>query len=357
MVGGRSFKESQFNRATQAKRQAGSAFKPFVYLTAIEAGFTPATILNDEPMVFVYKENAWDLVSRDITTLEIIAETVSENDLIDTNKVWAPTNYGKKYRGSVTVRTALALSINICAVETIMKVTPASVIQTAKDLGITTPLANSFSLALGASDVTLQEMVSAFATFASGGIKTTPYVITKITDKDGKILEENIPEQKEVLSSQVCFIVSNMLKAVVEKGSGWYAKNLGRPCAGKTGTTNGASDAWFIGYTPQLVAGVWAGYDDRSISLGDRITGGGLACPIWTNFMKEALEGKPVLDFVQPENIEWALIDPSTGLLALSKTPGAFLEAFSNGTAPTQYYNQPTSNHEKQDLSIETEGF
>jgi penicillin-binding protein 1A len=344
IVGGRSFKESQFNRATQAKRQAGSAFKPFVYLTAIQQGFTPASTLEDKPLVFVYNKGFWNLVSRDITYLEIIAENVCEDDLINTNKVWSPKNYGKKFRGKVTLRTALVLSINTCAVELIMKTTPVKVIETAKNLGITTPLINSYSLALGASDVILEQIVSAFAVFASGGIKTTPYIITRIADKDGKVLEENIPEQKEVLSPQVCFILTNMLKAVVEKGSGWYAKNLGRPCAGKTGTTNNGSDAWFIGYTPQLVAGVWIGYDNRSIPLGDKVTGGGLACPIWTKFMKKALEGKPILDFKQPDGIEWALIDPSTGLLALSKTPGSFLEAFIQGTAPTQYYNQLINN-------------
>ncbi|MDR1244797.1 MAG: penicillin-binding protein 1A [Endomicrobium sp.] len=360
MVGGRSFKESQFNRATQAKRQAGSAFKPFVYLTAIQQGFTPASMLEDKPLVFVYNRGSWDLVSRDITYLEIIAENVSEDDLIDTNKVWAPKNYSKKFRGEVTLRTALALSINTCAVELIIKTTPIKVIEAAKNLDINTPLINSYSLALGASDVILEQMVSAFAVFASGGIKTTPYIITRIFDKDGKVLEENIPEQEEVLSPPVCFILTNMLKAVVEKGSGWYAQNLGRPCAGKTGTTNDGSDAWFVGYTPQLVAGIWIGYDNRSMPLGDRVTGGGLACPIWTKFMKETLEGKPVLDFKQPDGIEWALIDPSTGLLALSKTPGSFLEAFRQGTAPTQYYNQSTSNSDdqkKQDLSIEEEGF
>ncbi|MDR0956925.1 MAG: penicillin-binding protein 1A [Endomicrobium sp.] len=357
MVGGRNFKESQFNRAIQAKRQAGSAFKPFVYLTAIQSGLTSTTILEDAPMIFIYKENSWNLVSRDITILETIAEMISEEDLIDTNKIWVPTNYRKKYRGPVTLRTALALSINTCAVETIIKTTPEKVIKTARKLGITTPLINSFSLALGASDVTLQEMVSAFATFASGGIKTTPYVITKIIDKDGKILEENVSEQKEILSSQDCFIITNLLKAVIEEGSGWYAKkNLGRPCAGKTGTTNNSSDAWFIGYTPQLVAGVWVGYDDSSISLGEKATGGGIACPIWTNFMKETLNGKPILDFTQPENIEWALIDPSTGLLALSKTPGAFLEAFKKGTTPTKYYNQPFPS-QTQNRSTETEEF
>jgi penicillin-binding protein 1A len=357
MVGGRSFKESQFNRATQAKRQAGSAFKPFVYLTAIQQGFTPASTLEDAPMVFVYNKGSWDLVSRDITYLETIAENVPEGDLIDTNKVWAPKNYSKKFRGKATLRTALALSINTCAIELIMETTPLKVIEAAKNLGITTPLINSYSLALGASDVILEQMVSAFAVFASDGIKTTPYVITKIIDKDGKMLEENIPEQEEVLSPQVCFIVTNMLKAVIEKGSGWYAKNLGRPCAGKTGTTNNGSDVWFVGYAPQLAAGVWIGYDDRSISLGDRVTGGGLACPIWTKFMKKALEGKPVLDFKQPDGIEWALIDPSTGLLALSKTPGAFLEAFKQGTVPTRYYNQSKNPDSEKNLSIEEEGF
>ncbi|MDR0820476.1 MAG: transglycosylase domain-containing protein [Endomicrobium sp.] len=358
MVGGRNFRESQFNRAIQAKRQPGSAFKPFVYLAAIETGLTPATLLNDEPMVFIYKGNSWNLVSRDITALETIAETVPEKDLINTNKIWTPTNYGKKYRGHVILKTALASSINICAIETIMQITPLKVIQSAKNLGITTPLANSFSLALGSSDTTLQEMVSAFAVFASGGIKTTPYIITKITDRDGKILEQNIPQQKEVLSSQDCFIITNMLKAVVEKGSGWNAKNLGRPCAGKTGTTNDSSDAWFIGYTPQLAAGVWIGYDDRSISLGEKVTGGIIACPVWTQFMKEALDGKPVLDFIQPENIEWALIEPSTGLLALSKTSGASLEAFVKGTVPTKYCKQ-ISDYKKQylDTEEEKEGF
>ena len=286
MVGGRDFKETQFNRAIQAKRQPGSAFKPFVYLAAIESGLTAATLLEDEPLVFVRNPADWELVSRDITELENIAEVVPEADLIDTEKIWVPSNYSKKFRGPVTLRTALALSINTCAIETIMRVTPKKVIQAARKLGITTPLTNSLSLALGSSDVTLQEMVAAYSTFASGGVKTRPYVITKITDKDGRILEQNIPQQQEVLSPQTCYIMTNMLKSVVERGSGWYAKNLGRPCAGKTGTTNDFGDAWFIGYTPQLVAGVWVGYDDRSISLGEKSTGGNIACPIWTKFMK-----------------------------------------------------------------------
>ncbi|MDR1721346.1 MAG: penicillin-binding protein 1A [Endomicrobium sp.] len=354
MIGGRNFRESQFNRATQAKRQPGSSFKPFIYMTAIEEGFTTATILNDKPMIFVHKGNSWELISRDAITLENIAETVPEKDLVNTKKIWMPTNYSKKYRGSLTLRTALALSINTCAVETIIKVGPSKVIQTARNLGITTPLADSPSLALGSSEVTLQEMVSAFATFASGGIKTTPYIITKITDRNGKILEQSVPQQKEVLSPQNCFIITSVLKSVVEKGSGWNAKNLGRPCAGKTGTTNNSSDAWFIGYTPQLVGGVWIGYDDSSISLGGKVTGGVIACPIWTQFMKKALEEEPVLDFLPPENIEWALIDQRTGLLATNKTLDSLLEVFISGTVP-QKYSTGSVDSEKQDLDSETE--
>ncbi|MDR0978015.1 MAG: penicillin-binding protein 1A [Endomicrobium sp.] len=337
MVGGRSFKESQFNRAIQAKRQAGSAFKPFVYLTAIQQGLTPASVLEDKPLIFIYKKGSWNLVSRDSSYLEALAEQTSEYDLTDTSKIWAPKNYTNKFRGKTTLSTALALSINTCAVELITKTTPAKVIETAKRLGITTPLINSYPLALGASDVTLEEITEAFAVFASGGIKAKPYIITRILDRYGKVLEENIPQQAEVLSPQISFVLTNMLKNAVEKGSGKYAKNLGRPCAGKTGTTNNGSDAWFIGYTPQLAAGVWVGYDNRSIPLGERVTGGGLACPIWTNFMKEALTGKPILDFKEPEGIEWALIDSKTGLLALSNTHGASLEAFIKGTAPVCY--------------------
>jgi penicillin-binding protein 1A len=347
MVGGRSFKESQFNRATQAKRQAGSAFKPFVYLAALQQGFTPASILEDKPLIFVYNKDHWDLVSRDITYLETLAEKVSEDDLINTNKIWAPKNYGKIFRGKVTSKIALALSLNTCVVELIKKVTPIKVIEVAKNLGITTPLINSYSLALGSSDVTLEQMVSAFVVFASEGIKTTPHLVTRILDKDGKVLEENIPQQREVLSPQICFVLTNMLRAVIEKGSGRYARNLGRPCAGKSGTTNDGTDAWFIGYTPQLVTGVWVGYDNRSIPLGDTITGGGLACPIWTKFMKEALIGRPVLDFKQPDGIEWVLIDPSTGLLALSTTPGAYLEAFIQGTVPKYYFYQANKNSQE----------
>lgn len=337
MVGGRDFKETKFNRAVQAKRQAGSSFKPFVYVTGIDTKqITPSTMLEDNPMLFAFDGNNWNLVSRDLSYLEVLAEKMTPEDLVNPMKVWYPTNLGSRYRGAVILRQAIYRSINICAIEAINMVTPAKVIDYARKMGIKSPLVNSLSLALGSSDVTLQEMVSAFGTLASGGIQTEPYFITKIVDKDGKILEENIPVEKEVLSQQTSFVMTNLLKGVVERGSGYKARELGRPCAGKTGTSNDSVDVWFIGYTPQLVAGVWVGYDDRT-TLGKKTTGGGLACPIWTSFMKEALKGYPVLNFKQPKGIEWALIDPQTGLLALSKTPNAYLEAFLEGTTPQEY--------------------
>ena len=171
-------------------------------------------------------------------------------------KVWYPVNYGGRYRDTVLLREALARSINTCAIEVVDKVGPNVVIDYARKMGIQSPLTNTLSLALGSSDVTLQEMVSAFGTLASGGVKTEPYFITKVIDKDGRVLESNLPMEKEVLSPQTSFIMTNLLKGAIEKGSGYAARQLGRPCAGKTGTSNDSVDAWFVGYTTQMVAGV-----------------------------------------------------------------------------------------------------
>ncbi len=335
MVGGRDFRQSQFNRAIQAKRQPGSSFKPFVYTAAIENGFTPATVLEDAPLIYVNNGRDWELVSRDPAYLA----TMPPELVKDPMKVWTPENYGKKYHNKVLLRTAIEHSLNACAIKVLDEIGPMRAIDYARRLGITTPLTNTLSLALGASDVTLSEMVGAFGVYASGGIKTQPYAIIRIEDKDGKVLEENIPQEQEALSPQTCFIMTNLLRGVVEHGTGVAAQALGRPCAGKTGTTNDFSDAWFVGYTPQLAAGVWVGYDDRN-SLGDKMTGGRISCPIWTNFMRGALAGDPVINFTPPEEIDFVLIDPKTGLLALSKTPGAYLESFAKGTEPTDYFSK-----------------
>ena len=341
MVGGRDFKENKFNRAVQAKRQAGSSFKPFVYTAAIDTRqITPATQLEDEQLLYLFDGKKWELSSGNLSNIEVLAEKMTAKDLIDPMKVWHPVNFDRKYRGSVLVRRAIEKSLNVCAVQVIDKVGPETVIDYARKMGIKSPLTNTLSLSLGASDVTLQEMVSAFGTLASGGVRTEPYFITKVIDKDGKVLENNLPIEKEVLSPQTSFVMTNLLQGVVRNGSGAAARQLERPCAGKTGTSNDNVDAWFVGYTPQLVAGVWVGYDDRT-SLGSSITGGKIACPIWTTFMQGALKGYPKVDFAQPvSGVEWALIDPKTGLLALSKTKNAYLEAFLEGTAPTLYYTQ-----------------
>lgn len=335
MVGGRDFRQSQFNRAYQARRQPGSSFKPFVFTAALENGFTPASVLNDSPLVYVNNGRDWELVSRD----PAFSATLPPEWLKDPMKVWMPENYGKKYNGRVLLRTAVEHSLNACAIEVLDAIGPMRAIDYARRMGITTPLTNTLSLALGASDVTLMEMVGAYGVLASGGIRAEPYAIVRVEDRDGRVLEENIPREHEVLSPQISFVMTSILQGVVQRGTGSAARALGRPCAGKTGTTNDFSDAWFIGYTPQLAAGVWIGYDDRSW-LGDKVTGGVIACPVWTNFMKGALEGTPVANFTPPaEGLDFVIIDPKTGLLALSNTPGAYLETFVKGTEPTDYFS------------------
>ncbi|MBN1621248.1 MAG: PBP1A family penicillin-binding protein [Endomicrobiales bacterium] len=336
MVGGRDFQESQFNRAYQARRQPGSVFKPFIYTTAIENGFTPATIINDSPLVYINDGIDWRLTSR--TTYFI--DTLPKEWVEDPMKVWVPANYKNKYNGEVTLRKALERSMNMCSIQILDQVRPNLVIKYAEKMGIESPLTNTLSLALGASDVTLMEITRAVGVIANSGIRVEPYAIIRIEDNKGRIIEENFPQEKEVLSPQTCYVMTNLLQGVVQHGTGQAAKWLRRPCAGKTGTTNDYTDAWFVGFTPQLITGVWVGYDDIAISLGEKMSGGRVAAPIWTDFMYKSLKDKPVLNFKPPEGIVFTLIDPKTGLLALSKTPGAYLEAFIKGTEPTEYYYQ-----------------
>jgi penicillin-binding protein 1A len=354
MVGGRDFRQSQFNRSVQAKRQPGSSFKPFIYTAAIENGFTPATVLEDRPLVYVNDGRDWRLASRD----ESYVKTLPAEWVKDSMKVWTPENYGRKYNNKVLLRSALEHSLNICAIEVLEAIGPMRAIDYARRMGITSPLTNTLSLALGSSDVTLIEMTSAMAVLASGGIHTKPYAIIRVEDRTGRVLEENIPAEQEVLSPQTCYVMTNMLKGVIDRGTGAAAREMGRPCAGKTGTTNDFSDAWFVGYTPQLVAGVWVGYDDRT-PLGPRMTGGHVSCPIWTRFMADALKGEPVLGFIPPDGICFTLIDPKTGLLALSKTSGAYLESFLKGTEPKDYYQReegPPANEQVNSVSEDEEG-
>ncbi len=347
LVGGRNFQTSQFNRVIQAKRQPGSAFKVFVYTAAIENGFTPTSIIDDSPVTYYNTGRDWELLSNttdfsDVQDKNLLNKLLEKNnEAIENNKpnervLWQPQNYSEKFHGLVLLRKALEHSLNICAIKVTDKIRPTTVAYYAKQLGIESPLMETISLALGASDVTLKDITSAFGCLANSGIKTTPYSVIKVLDNKGRILDEFFPEEKDVLSVQTAFLMTNLLQGVVEHGTGVYAKQLKRPAAGKTGTTNDCQDAWFVGYTPQLACGVWVGYDDHR-TLGKKMTGGRLACPIWTELMRAALRGQPVIDFATPSNITYAKIDSQTGLLALGNPKGTYLEAFLSGTEPKEF--------------------
>jgi penicillin-binding protein 1A len=362
MVGGYDFKKSQFNRAMQAKRNAGSAFKPIIYAAAIDKGMTPATVIDDSPVEY---------------------ESGKE-------KAWAPKNYDNIYRGAVTMREALTNSINVVSVKILERIGVGYAIDYAKKMGITSPLADNLTLALGSSSVTPMELTTAYAVFASGGYRVTPYFVTKVTDRDGKVLEEITPPQVPVftastsavkltaeagsditateadaggktpeavsgrkapevnplapvpaISPETAYVMTNLMQSVVSSGTGQRAKAVGRPVAGKTGTTNDMKDAWFVGYVPQLVAGVWVGYDQER-SLGAGGSGGQAAAPIWTEFMQRGIAGMPVQDFAPPEKVTFALINPRTGRLAKGGSEGSTTECFVGGTEPTSYDGDST---------------
>lgn len=263
MVGGYDFERSKFNRAIQAKRQPGSAFKPFVYAAAFDRGFTPSTILVDSPVNYPILVNGQQ-------------------------REWSPENYDRTFRGPTTLRYGLEHSINVIAVKLIEKVGVRPVIELARTMGITSELRAEYALALGVSEVTLLEIVSAYGAFANRGNRMEPYAIRKVVDNRGTILEEHFPEGHQVLREETAFILTQVLRGVVERGTGKGARVIGRSLAAKTGTTQEATDAWFIGYTPSLVAGVWIGYDTKR-SLGPHESSARLAVPIWVHFMQRIL--------------------------------------------------------------------
>jgi len=267
MVGGYSFQRGEFNRAVYAKRQPGSSFKPFVYAAAIEKGLKPEDTILDEPIS--YKTGL---------------------------KEWSPSNYDGEFWGEITLRRALAFSRNVPTVRLAEMLGVDSIINLAKRAGITSEMPVDLTIALGSLSVSPLELTSAFAIFANGGKKIKPIAIKYVTDASGKILLKNEPELQDVISPEVSYTVTDMLKDVISYGTGARA-NIGRPVAGKTGTSNDFKDAWFIGYTPQLVAGVWVGYDDMRKSLGHGEAGGRVSAPIWAQFMKEALSNKEPQNF------------------------------------------------------------
>ncbi len=317
MVGGRSFKKSQFNRATQALRQTGSAFKPIVFASALDKGYTPASMVVDSPIVFEFG-----------------------------GKKWKPKNFDEKFYGPTTLRNALTHSLNVVTVKIARDIGIDYIKDYAKNLGINSPLHDNLAMALGSSSLSLYELTKVYAVFGNQGRRFTPIFIKKILDRHGNLLEENLPlnypetltHSEQLISPQTAFLMTSLLESAVQKGTGWRAKALGRPVAAKTGTTDQFFDAWFIGYTPELVTGVWVGFDEDR-SLGENETGARAASPIWVAFMSRMLKDEEVKAFPIPEGIEFMRVDPKTGRIRPDK--GGVLECFREGTAPPDKGFQP----------------
>ncbi|OQY26879.1 MAG: hypothetical protein B6244_12245 [Candidatus Cloacimonetes bacterium 4572_55] len=321
LVGGRSFEESNWNRATQSKRQVGSAFKPIVYATAIDNGFTPADVMLDAPI-----EQKWG------------------------DDIWKPTNYDNEWHGAVTLRHALNKSINIIAIKLLgelgrsmgknenefMSGGARQVIDYARRMGISAQLDPYPALALGSAGISLIEMVSAYSTFANNGIRVEPIFIAKVVDRDGRVIEQNAVRKNDALTPQASYVMTSMLESAVNHGTGRNVRKKGfdRPCAGKTGTTNDYSDAWFIGFTPQYVAGSWVGFD-KMRSMGRGMVGGSIALPIWAEFMINAHKDLPVQNFAElTEGISHAVICERSGFLAGPYCDRSREEIFVKGTEP-----------------------
>ncbi len=314
MVGGRDFRESKFNRAVQALRQPGSAFKPIAYTAAVDNGYMPTYELLNQPVVLFMPDG-----SR-----------------------WAPQNYDGSQGGPTTLREALARSLNLVAARLVQEVVPPRrVVDYAHKLGIKTPLPAVDAIALGATEVIPLELTAAFAALDNHGVYCEPMAILRVTDRFGNVLEENLPKRKEVLSAETAYIMTDMLRSVLDQGTGVTARTVygfTRPAAGKTGTTNEFTDAWFIGYTPQLVAGVWVGFDQPKLSLGQGSSGAVIALPIWANLMKRAHEelGLPVLDFEMPDGVVRVPVCAETKKLATPYCPHVLNEVFRKDLAPTE---------------------
>ncbi len=313
MVGGREYRQSQFNRAVQAKRQPGSLFKPFVYAAALEpkdvdappAGpLTLASPLLDEPVTFD-------------------AET----------QPWSPQNYDRQFHGVVTVRRAMEESLNVPAVRVAQRVGPKKIAQLAARLGIRSPLQDNLTLALGASSVSLLEMAGGYGAFANEGIATAPTVLRRAVSEQGEPLWHAVSERHRALSPQTAYLVTSLLEGVVTRGTAKKARSLGvlSPVAGKTGTTDGTRDAWFIGYTPEVVVGVWVGFDGGQEL---KLTGAQAALPIWSEFVRRTVPPSSPA-FRVPSGVVTVTLDPQSGQVATERCPATYTELFIDGTQPT----------------------
>jgi penicillin-binding protein 1A len=307
MVGGFSFERSKFNRATQAYRQVGSSFKPFVYTAAIDSGYTPATQLMDTPVSFPGGPG---------------------------QPAYAPLNYDRNFEGPITLRRALEQSRNVPAVRVMDQLGPGQVIAYARRLGLESPLPPYLAVALGAAEATLVEMTSAYSVYPNQGVRMRPYSVLKVSDREGNVLEENRPEPKDAIRADTAFVMTSLLRGVVQRGTATRAAALNWPIGGKTGTTDDYTDAWFIGFDPDITIGVWAGYDQKR-TMGPAGTGSDSAVPIWVDVMK-AWIGKraEAPQFEPPGNIVFVTVDRGSGNPALDGTPGAITESFIAGTQP-----------------------
>jgi len=317
LVGGRDFGESAFNRAVQAKRQPGSSFKPFIYAEALREGYRTTDILQDEPVSYARGGGR------------------------GANEPWNPQNSNRRYLGPVTLRVALMRSINVATIRLLDALGVGPVIALAHRLGIESDLPRVLSLATGTGEVNLLELTSAYAVLANQGIRVPPHMLERVLDRDGHLLESHTPVSDEALDARTCFLVTSLMRSVVDRGTGATARSLWHlqaPLAGKTGTGEEYTDAWFIGYRPDLAVGVWVGFD-RKISIGGSDTGTGskAALPIWARIMQAVEARTPGPDFEVPEGLVRAQTCLDTGLLAAPTCPAPVDDWFVRGTAPREY--------------------
>jgi penicillin-binding protein 1A len=287
MVGGRDFDKSEFNRAVQSRRQPGSAFKPLIYTAAFNKGMYPSTRYVDSPLVF---------------------EDASKED-----GFWKPKNFDGKFLGPITMREALVHSRNIVTIKILQDIGIDYAVTYASNMGITSPLVKNLSLALGSSGVTLQELIRSYAVLANGGKKVNPYFIKKIVDRTGKVFEETNVQAEQVIDPRIAFMTTYIMQDVVTSGTGTRVKSIGRPIAAKTGTTNDVRDAWFLGFTPSVITGVWVGFD-QEMSLGMQEVGGRAAAPIWLYFMENYLRLTPPENFPVPQGVTFVKVNKKTGI-------------------------------------------
>ena len=322
IAGGYDFRESEFNRAIQGKRQTGSAIKPIVYSAALDNSFTPSSMLDDTPLV---------------------------------SGEYKPENYSKSFKGKVSLREALVHSKNVPTLRLAREMGTDKFIDRAHTLGISTEFPeDELGIVIGQASITLKEMTVAYSTFANGGYLIEPVFISRIEDRYGKVIEEHeAPEPNQVISEETAFLMTSLLEDVVRFGSGWRAQEIGRPSAGKTGTTNNYIDAWYIGYIPQLIAGVYIGFDKNQQTLGDIETGSRAAAPIWTDFMKQATAAMPILPFEQPDGINMVKINADSGLLECGTNGNSRFEYYKAGTEPTQCHRMIASPTLKEPDTVE----